>query len=70
MRKAGYDVQEFVFVAQEKTYPYASKVFKITDEQMDCGWAIMETYLNDYKEYQKGKPLSIYNSPNVVDLVL
>ena len=39
-------------------------------KQMDSGWAIMETYLNDYKEYQKGKPLSIYNSPNVVDLVL
>ena len=70
MQKAGYDVQEFVFVAQEKTYPYASKVFKITDEQMDFGWLIMERYLNDYKEYQKGKPLSIYNSPNVVELVL
>jgi hypothetical protein len=70
MQKAGYDVQEFVFVAQEKTYPYASKVFKITDEQMDFGWLIMERYLNDYKEYEKGKPLSIYNSPNVVELVL
>jgi len=30
----------------------------------------MESYLEDYKEYQKGKPLSIYNSANVVDLVL
>jgi hypothetical protein len=26
--------------------------------------------LQEYKEYQKGKPLTIYNSPNVVDLVL
>lgn len=67
---AGYDVEDFVFIAQEKVHPYASKVFRITKEQMDFGWTMMESYLNDYKEYQKGKPLSIYNSPNVVDLVL
>ncbi len=67
---AGYDVEDFVFIAQEKIHPYASKVFRITKEQMDFGWTMMESYLSDYKEYQKGKPLSIYNSPNVVDLVL
>ena len=67
---AGYDVKDFVFIAQEKVHPYASKVFRITKEQMDFVWTMMESYLNDYKEYQKGKPLSIYNSPNVVDLVL
>jgi len=70
MEAAGYKVDDFVFVAQEKTYPYASKVFKMTKEQMDFGWSIMETYLENYKEYQKGKPLSVYNSPNVVELVL
>lgn len=67
---AGYDVEDFVFIAQEKVHPYASKVFRITKEQMDFGWTMMDSYLSDYKEYQKGKPLSIYNSPNVVDLVL
>ena len=67
---AGYDVEDFMFIAQEKVHPYASKVFRITKEQIDFGWSMMESYLNDYKEYQKGKPLSIYNSPNVVDLVL
>lgn len=67
---AGYEVTDFLFIAQEKVQPYASKVFRITKEQMDYGWTMMEQYLNDYKEYQKGKPLSIYNSPNVVDLVL
>ena len=70
IQMAGYDVDDFVFIAQEKVHPYASKVFRITKEQMDYGWTMMEQYLNDYKEYQKGKPLSIYNSPNVVDLVL
>jgi len=67
---AGYDVEDFVFIAQEKVHPYASKVFRITKEQIDFGWTMMESYLSDYKEYQKGKPLTIYNSPNVVDLVL
>ena len=70
IQMAGYDVDEFVFIAQEKVQPYASKVFKITKEQMDYGWNMMESYLEEYKEYQKGKPLTIYNSPNVVDLVL
>ena len=69
MQMAGYDIDSFVFVAQEKVYPYASKVFRITKEQVDYGWTIMQRYLEDYKEYQQGKPLSIYNSPNVVDLV-
>ena len=70
IQMAGYDVDEFVFIAQEKVQPYASKVFRITKEQMDYGWNMMEGYLEEYKEYQKGKPLTIYNSPNVVDLVL
>jgi len=70
IQMAGYDVDDFVFIAQEKVHPYASKVFRITKEQMDFGWTMMESYLEDYKEYQKGKPLSIYNSANVVDLVL
>jgi len=70
MEAAGYKVDSFVFVAQEKTYPYASKVFVMTKEQMDFGWSIMQTYLENYKEYQKGKTLSVYNSPNVVELVL
>ena len=70
MEAAGYKVTDFMFVAQEKTYPYASKVFRMTKEQMDFGWSIMETYLEDFKEYKKGKPLSIYNSANVIDLVL
>ena len=70
MEAAGYEVEEFMFVAQEKTYPYASKVFRMTKEQMDFGWAIMETYLDNYKEYEKGKPISTYNSPNIVDLEL
>jgi exodeoxyribonuclease VIII len=70
IQMAGYDVEDFVFIAQEKVHPYASKVFRITKEQMDFGWTMMENYLEEYKEYQKGKPLTIYNSPNVVDLVL
>ena len=69
LESAGYSVDGFVFIAQEKSHPYASKVFRITKEQMDYAWKIMERYLEEYKEYQQGKPLSIYNSPNIVDLV-
>ena len=68
LEAAGYSVKEFVFVAQEKVHPFASKVFRITSEHMDYAWHTMERYLNEYKEYKKGKPLSIYNSPNVVEL--
>jgi hypothetical protein len=70
MQKAGFKVQEFVFVAQEKVPPYAAKVFRITEEQMDIGWERMEGFLKDYKNYSKGGHLSIYNSPNIVDLIL
>jgi len=69
LESAGYSVDGFVFIAQEKSHPYASKVFRITKEQMDYAWKIMERYLEEYKEYQQGKPLTIYNSPNIVDLV-
>jgi hypothetical protein len=69
LESAGYSVDGFVFIAQEKVHPYASKVFRITKEQMDYAWKIMDRYLEEYKEYQQGKPLSIYNSPNIVDLV-
>jgi hypothetical protein len=35
MEKAGFKLDEFVFVAQEKVYPYASKVFIISEEQIE-----------------------------------
>lgn len=70
MEKAGFKVHQFVFVAQEKVAPYACKVFIITEEQMDIGWQRMQGFLEDYKKYSKGGHLSIYNSPNIVDLVL
>lgn len=70
MEAAGFKMREFIFVAQEKSYPYASKVFRITDEQMDLGWAKMEGFLESYKNYSEGGHLSIYNSPNIVDLEL
>jgi hypothetical protein len=70
LEKAGFKVKEFVFVAQEKVHPFASKVFRMKEEHMNRGWEIMEQYLEDYKNYEKGGHLSIYNSPNIVDLEL
>ena len=70
MQKAGYEVKEFAFVAQEKVPPYASKVFIITDEQMDEAWSKMQGYLDDYNKYLDTGKVSIYNSENVVTLQL
>ena len=70
MEKAGFKVREFVFVAQEKKVPYASKVFRMTEELMEQGWDNMSRFLEEYANHGKGGHLSIYNSPNIVDLVL
>ena len=73
IQMAGYDVDDFVFIAQEKVHPYASKVFRITKEQMNFGWTMMESYLEDYKEFpnrkiQKGiaQPWSIASDYNKI----
>ena len=70
MEKAGFRVKEFIFVAQEKVHPFASKVFRMGEEHMNRGWEMMEQYLEAYKNYEKGGHLTIYNSPNIVDLEL
>jgi len=68
IQQAGYKVKYFMFVAQEKVHPYASKIFRMKNEDMDKGWERMAKYLQNYQEYEKnGKP-TIYNQPNVVDL--
>jgi len=70
LEAAGYRVKEFVFVAQEKKEPYASKVFKITDKHMDEAWIEMSESLESYKKYLKGTKPTIHNSPNIVTLEL
>jgi hypothetical protein len=70
MEAAGFKLDEFVFVAQEKAYPYASKVFIISEEQMNLGWEKMEGFLELYKNHSEGGHLSVYNSPNIVTLSL
>ncbi len=70
MEKAGYSVKEFAFVAQEKVPPYASKVFVITDEQMDRAWDKMQVFLDAYNKYLYDGITTIYNSDNIVTLDL
>ncbi len=70
MEKAGYSVKEFAFVAQEKVPPYASKVFVITDEQMDKAWDKMQVFLDAYNKYLYDGITTIYNSDNIVTLKL
>jgi hypothetical protein len=66
--RAGFKVADFVFVAQEKKPPYASKVFKMNHADMEIGWNFLSDYLEDYNKVLGGKPATIYNSANVVEL--
>ena len=66
--RAGFKVADFVFVAQEKKPPYANKVFKMNHADMEIGWNFLSGYLDDYNNMLAGKPATIYNSPNVVEL--
>jgi len=68
--KAGFNVTDFVFVAQEKKKPYASKVFKMSHADMDAGWLRMESMLDEYNAVLNGKEATIYNSPSIVDVDL
>lgn len=69
-KKAGFNVKEFVFVAQEKTTPYATKIFKINTNNLDKYWTELEYTLGNYESYiQKGEQsLQAYNSPDVIEL--
>ena len=65
---AGFQVADFVFVAQEKKTPYASKVFKMNHTDMEVGWNFLSDYLKEYNKVFNGQTASIYNTPNVVEL--
>jgi|TARA_R100000084_G_scaffold65274_1_gene28414 hypothetical protein len=69
--KAGFKVQDFYFVAQEKKKPYASKIFKMKHQDMEAGWIELERLLGEYKSVIEGRNIpKIYNSPNVVEVEL
>ena len=68
--KAGFNVVDFLFVAQEKKKPYASKVFKMKHEDMDNGWLKLESLLGEYNDVLNGKEATIYNSPSIVEVDL
>jgi hypothetical protein len=68
--KAGFNVVDFIFVAQEKKKPYASKIFRMSHTDMDSGWQRMESLLTEYNAVLNGKETTIYNSPSIVDIDL
>ena len=69
-QRAGFKVEDFLFVAQETKHPYATKIFKMNDEDMDRGWEQLEKSLVDFKTVKDGEKPSIYNSPNIVEVML
>ena len=68
--KAGFNVVAFIFVAQEKKKPFASKIFRMSHTDMDSGWQRMESLLTEYNAVLNGKETTIYNSPSIVDIDL
>jgi len=68
--KAGFNVVDFIFVAQEKKKPFASKIFRMSHTDMDSGWQRMESLLTEYNAVLNGKEATIYNSPSIVDIDL
>jgi hypothetical protein len=68
--KAGFNVADFIFVAQEKKKPFASKIFRMSHTDMDSGWQRMESLLTEYNAVLNGKETTIYNSPSIVDIDL
>ena len=68
--KAGFNVVDFIFVAQEKKKPFASKIFRMGQTDMDSGWQRMGSLLTEYNAVLNGKETTIYNSPSIVDIDL
>jgi hypothetical protein len=70
--KAGFDVKEFVFVAQEKTTPYASKVFKIKNENFDKYWTELDYMLGLYRNSLDSTKIDLqtYNCPDIIEIDL
>ena len=69
-QKAGFNVKEFVFVAQEKTSPYASKIFKFDTADLEKYWIELEYIIQNYEKIMQGavQNLQAYNCPNVIEL--
>jgi len=68
--RAGFNVVDFIFVAQEKKKPYASKIFKMSNDDMTAGWLKLEHLLGEYNAVLNGKEATIYNSPSIVNVDL
>jgi len=68
--QAGFKVVDFIFVAQEKKAPYASKIFKMKHEDMEAGWLELDRLLGEYKAVIDGKAPTVYNTPSVVEIQL
>ena len=68
--KAGFKVENFIFVAQEKKEPFASKIFLMKAEDLTSGWAHLSKMVEEYKNVLNGQEASVYNSPNTVEINL
>jgi hypothetical protein len=68
--KAGFKVENFIFVAQEKKEPYASKIFTMKADDLASGWDLLNELVSEYKAVINGKQASVYNSPDIIEVNL
>lgn len=66
--KAGFEVDDIIFIAQETVQPYANKVFKMNSDDIETASNLSNVYLTEYNRMLNGKPATAYNSPNIVEL--
>ncbi len=66
--KAGFKVTDFYFVAQEKTMPFANKIFRVSESDMEVAWNKIKHALPRFEQVLNGEKAKIYNSPDIVDL--
>ena len=65
-----YGARLYLCSTREKA-PYASKIFKMSQEDMERGWLQLEHTLGEYSAVAMGKQQpTVYNSPSVVEVNL
>jgi hypothetical protein len=69
-KRQDLNLMSLCLLRKRKSTHTHSKVFIISEEQMNLGWEKMEGFLELYKNHSEGGHLSVYNSPNIVTLSL
>ena len=68
LKSINYQVNDIYIIAQEKMFPFANKVYKLTDATIQSGNFNNQEAFAKYKRYLKTEVPECYNAPNVLTL--